>query len=255
MQWDESSLSHTDVMLDLPAKHTESKEKIDVKEGCFGGIKKGNGKVDERGFGIGNYGQSKNGLLNETKSTCTVNEIGSATLPGTGTGVLGGVGTETKVGVGFNFINSHTDCANQAEQKGKRLGNIPLEEILTMEIPTPRCLVIAVSTNIIDIMNTYRIRNNKRRTSVSSDSEREENKSSKELSPESSTFYRKFLDEEDSNISIITLKKLSKLSKLSKIRENLDFLSASLPILNVKSNSPDPNSSHGHQFEEEEDEI
>ena len=276
MQWDESSLSHTDVMLDLPAKHTESKEKIGVKEGNFGGINRGSGKVDERGYGVGNRGidhgntgnmkenekeakekgimsQSKNGMLNEITSTCTVQEIGSGT--GTGRGVLGGVGTEAKVGLGLNFVDSHTDYTNKGEKEEKRHENILLEEKITMEIPTPRCLVIAVSTNIIDIMNTYRIRNNKRRTSVSSDTDKEENKSSKELSPESSTFFRKFLDEEDSNISIMTLKKLSKLSNLPKIRENLDFLSASLPILNVKSNSPDPNSSHGHQFEEEEDEI
>lgn len=275
MQWDESSLSHTDVMLDLPAKHTESKEKIGVKEAYFGGINRGNGKVDEGGYGVGNNGidhgitenmnkiqnergimsQSKNGMLNETTNTCTVHEIGSGAGTATGRGVMGGVGTETKVGLGLNFVDSHTDYTNKGEKEEKRHENILLEEKITMEIPTPRCLVIAVSTNIVDIMNTYRIRNNKRRTSVSSDTDREENKSSKELSPESSTFFRKFFDEEDSNISIITLKKLSKLSNLPKIRENLDFLSASLPILNVKSNSPDPNSSHGHQFEEEEDEI
>lgn len=253
MQWDESSLSNSDVMLDLPAKHTEikgTKGNSCVREGVVGGRNGGSGSGNGNGNGVNksdmNYRSvgKDNGKVREGKNgvffAAATPEI--ATVTGTG------------IGANYNSDN-HTEYTNQTENKdNKHQNNIP-DEKSTVEIPTPRCLVIAVSTYIINIMNTYRIINKKRRTSVTSDTDNEEIKSSKSLSPEFSSFFRKFLGEEDSNISILTLKKLSKLSNLPKIRENLDFLSASLPILNVKSNSPNPNDSHGSVSDEEEDEI
>jgi hypothetical protein len=255
MQWDESSLSNSDVMLDLPAKHTEVEEtrgKASVREGVVGlgngGSGNGNGvnKNDKNYRSVG----KDDGKVREGKNVVFF----ATATPEVATGMV--VGTETGFGIGASYnTDNHTDYTNLTENKEDRHQNNLPDEKATVEIPTPRCLVIAVSTYIIDIMNTYRIKNKKRRTSVTSDTDNEEIKSSKSLSPESSTFFRKILGEEDSNISILTLKKLSKLSNLPKIRENLDFLSASLPILNVKSNSPNPNDSHGSVSDEEEDEI
>ena len=262
MQWDESSLSNSDVMLDLPAKHTEAKGttgKSSVREGMVGGRDGENGN----GNGVGNndinhrgkerYGEKERGVEERGKLRDGKNGVFFATA----TPEMGaGTGTGTGVGIGPNHnTDNHTDYKNQTENKDDRHQTVLPEERSTVEIPTPRCLVIAVCTNIIDIMNTYKIKNKTRSTSVTSDTDGEEIKSSKSLSPESSTFFRKFLGGEDSNISILTLKKLSKLSNLPKIRENLDFLSASLPILNVKSNSPNPTDSHGSISDEEEDEI
>ena len=276
MQWDESSLSNSDVMLDLPAKHTEAKGtigKISVREGVVGGRDGGNGNgngvrkndinhrgkercgekergAEERGKG----GDGKNGVFFATAT----HEVGTGA--GTGVGTVTGTGVGTGAGAGVSIgpnhnTDSHIDYKNQTENKDDRHQHKIPDDKSTVEIPTPRCLVIAVCTYIIEIMNTYRTKNKKRSTSVTSDTDNEEIKSSKSLSPESSTFFRKFLGEEDSNISIITQKKLSKLSNLPKIRENLDFLSASLPILNVKSNSPNPTDSHKSISDEEEDEI
>lgn len=246
-------------MLDLPAKHTEvkgTKGSGGVREGVLGGRNGGNGNGN--GYGVNKNDTNHrsvgkdNGKVREGKNAVFFATATQEVATGMGTGVSAGAGA----GNGPNYnTDYHTEYNNQTENKDdKHQTNLPDEKSI-VEIPTPRCLVIAVSTYIIDIMNTYRINNKKRRTSVTSDTDNEEIKSSKSLSPESSAFFRKFSGEEDSNISTLTLKKLSKLSNLPKIRENLDFLSASLPILNVKSNSPNPNDSHGSVSDEEEDEI
>ena len=211
LQWDESPLQVSDIMLDLPTPRCDP----DTDRG----------KAVGAGAGVG----AETGCLSS-----------SGDLLGTGMGT--GTWAGTKGGVG---------------DMGGRIGtSIPgvsgVNAVLT-EFPTPRSLVIAISGNIIRTMSAYRHVHQSTESSTNSGTGGQhpcESESSFQFSRAS------IVDQGNSNISAPTLKKLLKLSQLPQQRENLDFLSASFPYLDVKNNSPKQNEPRPADFEEEEeDEI
>ena len=92
MQWDESSLSHTDVMLDLPAKHTEMKEKVYVREGHFAFWDRGNGN-----------GEGKHGANNGCKENVYDREATERGKEREGKNGMHSTSTKHEIGVGPNF--------------------------------------------------------------------------------------------------------------------------------------------------------
>ena len=207
LQWDESPLQVSDIMLDLPTPHYETEGQ---GQGQGGGDKdwgKGTGTGMGVGVGVGAGGVSSGDILGSGTST----PRGRAFTPG-----LSGA------------------------------------QIVLTEFPTPRSLVIAISGNIIRTMNAYS------HVHDSADSRTKSDTSEPHPSESESSFQfsrSNIMDQGNSNISATTLKKLSKLSLLPQQRENLDFLSASFPYLDVKSDSPKLNQQQKADFEEEEDEI
>ena len=107
------------------------------------------------------------------------------------------------------------------------------------DYPTPRSLVVSISENVMRIMEESEVTGN-----VDRDAE------SQFRNPLSA------VDHTGSMISTATQKKLKKLLMLPRQRENIDFLSATLPILSTTSCTDSPRADFITDTAElEEDEI